>query len=86
MFSAVFYGSMTRKEHISAFVEELWIWFDGHKRELPWRDISIPDDTERAYRILVSEIMLQQTQVSRVIGAYRSFLEKFPSLAALAEA
>lgn len=86
MFDAVLKGYMKRKEHISAFVEELWLWFDSHKRELPWRDISLSDSTELAYRILISEIMLQQTQVSRVIGIYRSFLEHFPTLSSLADA
>ena len=55
-----------------------------HKRSLPWRDLVDRDDTERAYKILVSEIMLQQTQVSRVIGAYKRFLDPFPTISDLA--
>ena len=55
-------------------------WFAGHGRDLPWRHTRDP------YKILVSEIMLQQTQVDRVVPKYQAFLELFPSLAALAAA
>ncbi|OGS01310.1 MAG: A/G-specific adenine glycosylase [Elusimicrobia bacterium RIFCSPLOWO2_12_FULL_59_9] len=55
-------------------------WFDGNKRDLPWRK------TSDAYKIWVSEIMLQQTQVSTVIPFYRRFVEEFPTCAALAAA
>ena len=55
-------------------------WYRRHGRDLPWRQTRDP------YRILVSEIMLQQTQVSRVEPYYRRFLERFPSLDRLAEA
>jgi A/G-specific adenine glycosylase len=55
-------------------------WFAGHGRDLPWRHSRDP------YRIMVSEIMLQQTQVDRVVPKYRAFLEQFPTLKALAEA
>lgn len=51
-----------------------------HARSFPWRETANP------YRILVSEVMLQQTQVHRVVPKYRSFLKKFPTLRALAEA
>jgi A/G-specific adenine glycosylase len=55
-------------------------WFAKHGRDLPWRHTRDP------YRIMVSEIMLQQTQVDRVVPKYRAFLELFPSLAVLAAA
>lgn len=55
-------------------------WYARHRRDLPWRR------TRDAYRILVSEVMLQQTQVARVLPAYAAFLKRFPSLAALARA
>ena len=55
-------------------------WFVRHGRDLPWRHTRDP------YQIMVSEIMLQQTQVDRVVPKYRAFLELFPSLAALAAA
>ena len=55
-------------------------WYKVHKRDLPWRKTSDP------YKILVSEIMLQQTQVDRVIPKYLAFLKAFPSINALASA
>ena len=51
-----------------------------HARDLPWRRTRDP------YAVLVSEVMLQQTQVSRVLPAYRSFLKRYPTLRALARA
>ncbi len=68
------------------FVEEIWRWFDRRKRALPWRDLAVQDTTQRAYMVLVSEIMLQQTQVARVAVAYRRFLREFPTLRSLADA
>ncbi len=62
------------------FVHGLLQWYPRHRRDLPWRRTRDP------YRILVSEIMLQQTQVARVIPKYREFLRKYPSLRALARA
>src|ERR1051326_2570179 len=55
-------------------------WYERVGRKLPWRETTDP------YAILVSEMMLQQTQVDRVLPKYREFLERFPTLAALAEA
>ena len=55
-------------------------WYAHQARELPWRATRDP------YAILVSEIMLQQTQVDRVLPKYAEWLEKYPSLHALAEA
>jgi A/G-specific adenine glycosylase len=55
-------------------------WYHAHGRDLPWRRTRDP------YRVLVSEVMLQQTQVARVEPAYRAFLERFPTLVTLAEA
>ncbi len=56
-------------------------WYRRHGRhDLPWRKTRDP------YRILVSEVMLQQTQVSRVLAKYREFLRSFPNLRALARA
>ena len=62
--------------------ERLLGWFRAGRRELPWRT-PFPRDP---YAVLVSEVMLQQTQVDRVIEAFRRFMERFPSLEALAEA
>jgi A/G-specific adenine glycosylase len=55
-------------------------WYRRNGRDLPWRRTSDP------YHILVSEIMLQQTQVDRVLPKYQEWLDKYPSLEALAEA
>src|SRR5687768_8960172 len=60
--------------------QKLLQWFDHEGRKLPWRDTRDP------YRILVSEIMLQQTQVSRVIDFYRNWMKRFPTWNALAKA
>ena len=55
-------------------------WFEEHGRDLPWRRTRDP------YAILVSEVMLQQTQVARVIPRYLAFLERWPTVEALAAA
>jgi A/G-specific adenine glycosylase len=62
------------------FQQRLLKWYGEHGRELPWRKTSDP------YKILVSEVMLQQTQVERVIPKYYEFLERYPTLQDLAEA
>lgn len=77
---------MQYPDHIPIFVSQLAQWYARHKRILPWRDISIENDTQRSYQVLISEIMLQQTQVSRVMYKYTEFLELFPTLQALADA
>jgi A/G-specific adenine glycosylase len=53
-------------------------WYARHGRDLPWRH------TQDPYRILVSEVMLQQTQVERVLEHYPHFLRRYPSIEALA--
>ena len=65
---------------ISSFQKKIYTYYREHKRTLPWRKTTNP------YRILVSEVMLQQTQSSRVIPKYKAFLEAFPNAQALAEA
>jgi A/G-specific adenine glycosylase len=65
---------------IRKFQRHLLAWFDSHARDLPWRQSSDP------YHIWVSEIMLQQTRVTAVLGYYARFLALFPSVAALAAA
>lgn len=62
------------------FGKRLRAWYRRSARDLPWRK------TRDAYRILVSELMLQQTQVSRVVTYYGEFLERFPTLADVARA
>ena len=62
------------------FVRRLLAWYGRHKRDLPWRRTSNP------YRVLVSEVMLQQTPVERVVPKYGEFIRAYPSLRALAAA
>ncbi|OGR90031.1 MAG: A/G-specific adenine glycosylase [Elusimicrobia bacterium RIFCSPLOWO2_01_FULL_59_12] len=64
----------------ASFQRSLLRWYRTHKRDLPWRRTRDP------YRILVSEIMLQQTQVDTVIPYYGRFLKAFPTFKALAKA
>jgi A/G-specific adenine glycosylase len=59
---------------------DLLAWYRIHRRDLPWRR------TQDPYRIWVSEVMLQQTQVATVIPYYERFLQRFPDLRALARA
>src|SRR5262245_3523729 len=67
-------------QHRATFRRKLRVWFKRHGRDLPWRRTRDP------YEILVSELMLQQTQVSRVLTKYGEFLERFPTLADVARA
>ena len=60
------------------FGRRLRAWYRRHHRKLPWRG------TRDLYRVLVSELMLQQTQVSRVLPFYERFVKRFPTLESLA--
>lgn len=63
-----------------AFKRRLLAWYHREKREMPWRETNDP------YRILLSEFMLQQTQVETVIPYYERFVERFPTVHDLASA
>jgi len=65
---------------VHKFQTRLLAWYRVHGRDLPWRR------TREPYRVLVSEIMLQQTQVDRVVPKYRQFLKRYPTLKRLAAA
>ena len=67
-------------KQVSAFQRGLLRWYRRNGRDLPWRRTRDP------YKILVSEIMLQQTQVDRVIPKYHEFLRRYPTVKALAGA
>ena len=68
------------------FYDALWRAYAEHGRDdLPWRR-QFPDGSIDAYAVLVSEVMLQQTQVSRVVKKYQDFLRQFPSIDNLAQA
>lgn len=68
------------------FTNTIWKYYNAQGRhDLPWRQAE-PDGTFDAYKILVSEIMLQQTQVNRVLPKYLAFLKAFPTVQSLATA
>lgn len=74
-------------KHIREFQEKILSWYMHHKRDLPWRGIpgSIPLN-QKAYMILVSEIMSQQTQIMRVVPKYEIWMEELPTVESLAQA
>ncbi len=73
--------SMPAPEGAAVFSRQVLAWFDRHgRKDLPWQHPRDP------YRIWVSEIMLQQTQVNTVIGYFEAFTKAFPDLASLAAA
>jgi len=65
---------------ISVFQQKIWDFYKKNKRAFAWRETTDP------YKILLSEIMLQQTQTTRVKEKYKEFLEKFPTVKDLASA
>jgi A/G-specific adenine glycosylase len=71
---------VTSPKNARAFHRSLLQWFRRHGRDLPWRHTRDP------YAILVSELMLQQTQVSTVIAYYNEWLRRFPDFVSLARA
>lgn len=73
------------EEKIRQFREDVWDYYARHARVMPWRIINT-DGTVNAYHVLVSEVMLQQTQVQRVIPKFKSFTTVFPTIHDLAHA
>ncbi|MGH2443388.1 MAG: A/G-specific adenine glycosylase [Chloroflexota bacterium] len=73
-------AALPEAQQIAEFQRHILEWYALFGRELPWRGDPDP------YHILVSEIMLQQTQISRVLGKYQEFLARFPELGSLASA
>jgi A/G-specific adenine glycosylase len=69
-----------KKPSILSFQKTIWGYYKKHGRKFPWRFENEP------YKILISEIMLQQTQTHRVLPKYLSFIKKFPTLQKLAKA
>lgn len=67
-------------QQVIAFREIVWEYFRANERSMPWRENPDP------YYVLVSELMLQQTQVPRVIPKFEAFIERFPTIASLAQA
>src|SRR6266487_3920562 len=75
-----YFSKQSASEQIIQVHSQLLQWYSLEHRDLPWRSTHDP------YAILVSEIMLQQTQVHRVLPKYQQFLAAFPTLADLATA
>jgi A/G-specific adenine glycosylase len=73
-------GATAADERVRRIQRALLDWYASNARDLPWRWTRDP------YAILVSEVMLQQTQVDRVIPYYQQFLERFPAVQSLAKA
>ncbi|MBI3996766.1 MAG: A/G-specific adenine glycosylase [Candidatus Omnitrophica bacterium] len=71
---------MAASSALRAFQRRLLAWYRVHQRKLPWRETRDP------YKILVSEVMLQQTQVDRVLPKYHEFLRRYPTIEELARA
>ena len=60
---------------LASFKKTIWSHYRKHRRDFPWRN---PDATSDPYKIIVSEIMLQQTQAKRAVSKYESFIQRFP--------
>ena len=76
---------MFQDTEVDAVRSELLSWYDTHQRDLPWRRGPEPAPS-RAYAVWVSEVMLQQTRVATVVPYYRRWMERWPTVAALAAA
>jgi len=71
----------------TSFIHTVWDHYDTHGRDMPWRiNTHRSSRTVTPYHILVSELMLQQTQVSRVIPKYKTFISYFPTFKSLTKA
>lgn len=80
---------MLTSSQIAVFQKKISSWYGRNKRDLPWRYPSLKRTNGKRrdpYPIIISEVMSQQTQIERVIPKYLAWMEKFPTLASLAEA
>jgi A/G-specific adenine glycosylase len=74
------------RNELGTIIRPLAGWFEQHARDLPWRRVDALTGRRDPYTSLVSEVMLQQTQVSRVLEKFGPFLARFPTAATLAGA
>lgn len=75
---------MQTDSNIAVFQQTVWEYYDAHGRhDLPWR-LADADGSFDPYKIMVSELMLQQTQVARVIPKFLTFVKKYPTVQVLA--
>src|SRR5438105_9524447 len=77
-------GAASRPARPRPRAADLLAWYDRHRRDLPWR--AGPGEEPDAYRVWLSEIMLQQTTVSAVAPYFARFLARWPDVASLARA
>ncbi|NJL30747.1 MAG: hypothetical protein HC898_03445 [Phycisphaerales bacterium] len=77
-------AALPDQEIIKAIQSKLFDWYSANHRKLPWR--AKPGRKPDPYHVLVSEAMLQQTQVATVIPYFQKFIERFPTLSDLAQA
>lgn len=75
---------MKHSETLFPFLAILDWYKKNGRHDLPWRKIYALPKKERLYHVWIAEVMLQQTQVDRVIGYYLKFLEKYPTTESLA--
>ncbi len=73
-------GKILSRSGVLSFKKIIYEFYQKNRRDLPWRN------TDDPYRIVVSEFMLQQTQVERVLGKYELFVSRFPDICSLADA
>lgn len=73
-------ANMPTPQQIKKLQNEILLWYKKNKRNLPWRRDREP------YHILISEVMLQQTQVARVVAKYEAWIKQFPDFSSLANA
>lgn len=84
----ILFGVKLTKKQIQSFQKEILEWFGKNKRDLPWRrpSLKLRNGLRDPYNILVSEVMLQQTQVPRVIPKFEAWMKQFPTIGHLAHA
>lgn len=76
---------MLTKQEVASFQDAVWSYYQHNGRDMPWRQPGA-DGSFDPYKIMVSEIMLQQTQVVRVIPKFEAFVQEFPGVEELAAA
>src|SRR5262245_59502642 len=79
-------GRKSQSRRDADIVRRICTWFAGAARDLPWRKVDPTTGRRDPYASLVSEFMLQQTQVSRVLDKFEAFLALYPTAEALAKA
>ncbi len=79
-------AKMVSQRQIRTFQKKILNWYEKNKRDLPWRVPYTTPFRQDPYKILVSEVMSQQTQLSRIVPKYHTWMKKFPTVQNLAKA